>query len=406
MVLHDKLPHLLSEASRKIEFYRDYFATHPELNSALLSSYPVVDKASYLVNQIAFVSSEHSVDTLKKKYTSGFTGDAMLIYKSAADELAQSRAMWARRREMGISPKMKCLLFHNYRDRHVVTEKKTRNMLIVNASLFGAHMTLEAMLEIQNVISEYCPEFIMSSPTNLCDYIYFCDKFGFRLPRISHVELMRESLFSFQKKLISRRFSVQVINLYVCTELLPLASEIEGSEWLYSFPQNVVFEILTEEGEITQKPNSVGAILVTGLNSYAMPFIRYKIGDVGMLLSTDFSNGLAVQILELRPGRVAEFVVYGGKSIHVSLICKMFDEIDILDIYCLKFKILYYASTQCINLYIALSDGTMFASVQKGIHEWVDENGYNEIFWEVRLCHYEELLQDCVKYHFFEVVSN
>ena len=50
-------------------------------------------------------------------------------------------------------------------------------------------------------------------------------------------------------------------------------------------------EVLKENGEIST--NGKGELLVTSLINYAMPLIRYKIGDVGFLETKNNTQILA-----------------------------------------------------------------------------------------------------------------
>jgi phenylacetate-CoA ligase len=53
-----------------------------------------------------------------------------------------------------------------------------------------------------------------------------------------------------------------------------------------------------------------GAIVVTDLTNYGMPFIRYKVGDVGIpSFKTSCPCGCTYPIMESLEGRVADYVV-------------------------------------------------------------------------------------------------
>lgn len=71
--------------------------------------------------------------------------------------------------------------------------------------------------------------------------------------------------------------------------------------------ENVHLEI--EKDEEIAVPGEEGKVLVTNLNSFAMPFIRYDIGDLGKMLADDCPCGRGLSLF--RPvGRTYEYFVH------------------------------------------------------------------------------------------------
>ena len=69
----------------------------------------------------------------------------------------------------------------------------------------------------------------------------------------------------------------KVANQYGANEVGTIASEVDGEEGLRLFEHSLKFEVLHEDGTISN--DGRGELLVTTLNNRAMPLIRYKIGD-------------------------------------------------------------------------------------------------------------------------------
>jgi phenylacetate-CoA ligase len=69
--------------------------------------------------------------------------------------------------------------------------------------------------------------------------------------------------------------------------------------------QNVFVEILDQEGN-TLENGKEGDIYITSLNNYAMPFIRYAIGDRGILLDNTCNCKRRGRIIKLTTGRSSE----------------------------------------------------------------------------------------------------
>ncbi len=72
--------------------------------------------------------------------------------------------------------------------------------------------------------------------------------------------------------------------------------------------ENTIVEIVNDkDGPVEQ--GEKGRILVTNLNNYAMPFIRYDIGDVGVASEKSCSCGRGLPLLDSLEGRSVDVIV-------------------------------------------------------------------------------------------------
>jgi phenylacetate-CoA ligase len=72
-----------------------------------------------------------------------------------------------------------------------------------------------------------------------------------------------------------------------------------------------------------------GEIVITDLHNYGMPFIRYKIGDVGKLLGVECPCGRKTPLLELTHGRITDIIVTpDGKYLPGMFFPHLFKEIS------------------------------------------------------------------------------
>ncbi|KJS28677.1 MAG: adenylyltransferase [Desulfatitalea sp. BRH_c12] len=86
-----------------------------------------------------------------------------------------------------------------------------------------------------------------------------------------------DNLFAQYRKVIENAFQCRVTDTYGCGEGIQIAAECEYGNY-HIFMPHVHVEFLYENKNYTDE---VGEILVTRLNAGAMPFIRYRIGDIG-----------------------------------------------------------------------------------------------------------------------------
>lgn len=108
-------------------------------------------------------------------------------------------------------------------------------------------------------------------------------------------------LHTWQRRVIHDVFGVNPTDRYGCEEMSLIASECEEHHGLHINADSVYCEI-------EQQGNS-GNLLVTDLSNFAMPLIRYRIGDVATLSNRECPCGRGLPLIETVQGREADFVV-------------------------------------------------------------------------------------------------
>lgn len=102
-------------------------------------------------------------------------------------------------------------------------------------------------------------------------------------------------------------FQCKVYDDYSCLEFSAIAFECRMQN-LHVAADNVIVEVLDDDG-CRVPPGVPGRIVVTSLNNYSMPYIRYEIGDVGALSDKACPCGRSFPTLESIVGRCDDFLV-------------------------------------------------------------------------------------------------
>jgi phenylacetate-CoA ligase len=165
-------------------------------------------------------------------------------------------------------------------------------------------------------IEELRPKFLMGysySMHLLADYLL---EAGIRTPELKAVFASTQTLLPSQRREIEMAFGCGVYDLYASREFSLMASECEKHTGYHIQSENVLLEFL-KDGEPVS-PGETGTIHVTSLNNYAMPFIRYEIGDTGKPSDDRCSCGRGLPLfrsLEGRTTRGFEYFVTGDGSL-------------------------------------------------------------------------------------------
>ena len=116
-------------------------------------------------------------------------------------------------------------------------------------------------------------------------------------------------LFKEDLELLQQQFGVPVINEYGASETGIIALGKAGSA--LHIDSSLLYVEILDEANKPVAPGTSGKIVVTSLFNKAHPFIRYEIGDLGVLA---YQNGLPV--LSQLEGRVGDFALLpDGKKI-------------------------------------------------------------------------------------------
>ena len=130
-------------------------------------------------------------------------------------------------------------------------------------------------------------------------------------PTLKVCMVTSEMLFEEDKILLEKQFGIPIVNEYGASELDLIAFENPQDEWQVN-SETLFVEILDDNNKAV--PNgTAGRIVITSLFNKAHPFIRYDIGDIGIL---DEKSTLQKPILKKLIGRTNDVAILpsGKKS--------------------------------------------------------------------------------------------
>jgi phenylacetate-CoA ligase len=134
-------------------------------------------------------------------------------------------------------------------------------------------------------------------------------------PTLKACMVTSEMLFEDDKILLEKQFGIPIVNEYGASELDLIAFQSRSfgtnGEWLVN-SETLFVEILNDDNQAVPNGTS-GRIVITSLFNKAHPFIRYDIGDIGIL---DEKSTLKKPILKKLIGRTNDVAILpsGKKS--------------------------------------------------------------------------------------------
>lgn len=156
-------------------------------------------------------------------------------------------------------------------------------------------------------------------PATCCSYVggihqlaLYCQEHGIGLPPPIAIFTTAAPLGNVTRKEISRAFHAPVYDSYVATEAHPMADQCScqvgaGQRTLHVHSDYFHLEFADDDGR--QKPTGEeGDILVTDTGNFAMPMIRYQLGDRGREIAGRCPCGRPYRLMDAVKGRSFDFI--------------------------------------------------------------------------------------------------
>lgn len=290
----EKLRRLVRHAYRSVPYYRDRMRTlglHPDdiRGQADLHKLPLLSKADVRENLYFDILSEgHDKAQVLKVTTSGSTGEPFVCY---ADR-AQLEARWA------ATLRSQEWTGYEFGDPCVRLWHQTLGMTRRQALLERADAALcrrrfipvfemsDAKLEgMVREIVEWDPV-LMDGYAEALDFLaHWLRERGRLVVRPRALMSSAQTLPDASRRTIEEAFGCRVFDKYGAREFSGIAYECEAHAGHHVVGESYLVEILRDGRPVA--PGEVGEVVITDLNNYCLPFLRYRLGDLAEAMDPD-----------------------------------------------------------------------------------------------------------------------
>jgi len=272
------LSKILEYASSKVPFYKGIELTNnPSQN---LKKFPILTKSILREKSDLLISEDFEKQKLEINYSSGSSGQQSFSYnhpknKFLAQAIQRHWFHWTNYREgesilqFGISP-----------NRKGIKGIKDFFMKVYYEEAFS--LSEKDFERIYTLMKTKKIKFLLGYPSAVYELAKWMNKNYLSL-NVSAIMSLGDKLFTHYEKLFKKVFkNPQILDTYGCAEGFMIAARIDIPYYYISSP-HVFIEIVDDFGHPVED-GKMGHILVTCLTNYAQPFIRYKLGDLGIKL--------------------------------------------------------------------------------------------------------------------------
>jgi len=299
-----ELKRVINYAYNHVPYWRAKFrenGLHPNDIKTVkdLNKLPIINKSELRRNISQMVSTKFDRNILKKVFTSGSTGKPLTLYLSPVeDEFRKARHLRAN-----------VFCGQRMRDRWVV---------ITSPHRFEKGLGLSRLLRIysMNMVSVYespskqsdsvmrlKPDVLEGYSSSLYLLAREVERRGVDTikPRImfSGAELIDYSY----RRLIEKVFDAPLYDQYATVEFERMAWQCHDKTGYHIDADALIMQFVDKNGEEVS-PGERGGVVCTSLFNYAMPLIRYAVGDVGVgSTEEECSCGVGFPLMKMVEGR-------------------------------------------------------------------------------------------------------
>ena len=321
-----RLAQLLRHAFRHVPYYRrilnEYGVVdaHEHVDIKRFSGIPILTKDAIRANWEALKSDDLAGRQWYYNASGGSTGELIrLIQDRAYDESVTAIKMFFDEWSGYRSGERKVFLWGSRRDLLVGAEGwKARVLRWLNDELWlNAYRMSEAQMRAYvEQINRFKPVQILAYADSVDQLSRFIERYDLNVYSPTAVMTSAGTLLPEMRERIERVFRAPVFNRYGSREVGDMACECRRHQGLHVSPLTHYVEIVRPDGAAAAA-GEVGEVVVTSLGNYAMPLLRYRIGDLAAWAHTPCDCGCRWPLLKEVMGRISDtFIAQDGVRVN------------------------------------------------------------------------------------------
>ena len=316
-----RLESLLAHARHHVPHFRQILpgtARPFDLNERghlVWSDVPILDKTAIRENTESFLCDLPEIDRLPNA-TSGSTGESLRFFLDAGNRSVRAAATHRFHRWAGIEPfdRQAKLWGARFDSPRSGLRQRLTNILHPLLFLSSYELSDEDMHGYARRLREFGPRLLTSYPSPLEHFAHYWREANCELPELHAIICSAEQLHVEQRHLFEAVFGCPVFDRYGSREFANVAQECEEHDGLHVATDRIVLEVVDADGQPVVAGQR-GEVLITDLDNRAMPFIRYRTGDLATWAQGDCRCGRSLPRLASLEGRVLDLIHGPGGAV-------------------------------------------------------------------------------------------
>jgi phenylacetate-CoA ligase len=145
----------------------------------------------------------------------------------------------------------------------------------------GPAVTMSILTDIETQaqwLMQQEPNYLLSYPTNILALARVFQKNNWKLPSLKEVRTIGESFGAEVREICQEVWGVAIKDMYSSQEIGYIALQCPEYEHYHIQSETVLVEVL-DDNNMPCQAGQIGRVVVSTLHNFAMPFIRYELGD-------------------------------------------------------------------------------------------------------------------------------
>jgi len=331
-----RLQTLLKHAYENTAYYHSMFKKlelKPDdiKSTADLQKLPILTKEHIRNNLNDLTAKNYPKTKLIPSATGGSTGEPMRFFVDSRSGVWNTAAAYREWSWAGynLGDKM-AYLWGAPQDLSNQAKLKTRIYNLIQRTIWldAFNMTEKTLDEYVRILRKIKPKVINAYASAIYLMARYMEKRGIEDIRPKAILTSCEMLFGYQRETIERAFGCPVFDYYSGRDTTLQAGECPEHSGYHLAIENAVIEFIKDDEHVA--PGELGKIIITDLSNYAMPFIRYEIGDLGVPSDEICSCGRGLPLMKSIKGRILDTIITpDGKYLTGEFFPAIFADYDI-----------------------------------------------------------------------------
>jgi phenylacetate-CoA ligase len=312
---------LLEHAYENVPYYRDIMraagndpASVCRLRS--LAMLPLLDRSTISRDRNRLRATNIPADRFIPNGTGGSTGEPLRFFDDRAGAGWSNAAVWRSQRWLGVDVGDRCtyLWGANFDLSAYQGFSGSLRSRILNIQMLPAWELSEGTaVEFWQKVVHFRPRLLLAYAGAIYEWARLLGNHRDPIPGLTAIIVSAEILYNEWRSVIEDCFKVPVYNRYGGRDIDLVAQECPARKGLHINSEKVFLEIVRDGSPVPA--GGLGEIVITRLDNFAMPFIRYRCGDLGVMADYPCECGRALPLLQKVEGRVQDAIVTGGGKI-------------------------------------------------------------------------------------------
>lgn len=276
-----------------------------------ITKIPILTKEIVRQNMEALISKGFRKKDLVRTHTSGTTGKALELFLSKECYQREYAFNWLHRSWGGVDRKKdRVATFAGHSVIPIMRMKPpfwVHNLYERQLLFSSSHLSKRNLPYYVEKLDKFQPDFIHGYPSSLYLIANYLLEHDIGTIRPKCVVSASETIFEHQRQTIESAFDCRLLMWYGNAEMCANIVECPDGG-LHIKHEHSYVEFLDENYEPVE-PGKPGRMVCTAFGNYAMPLIRYEIGDVAIPLYRECICGRGGYVVEKVVGREEDYIV-------------------------------------------------------------------------------------------------